>query len=193
MKEESVVKLPQRGGRGVWVKPFILTAAHCTKSDIDGRWAHHEEVETHLGKFRAAIFFVDPVSDIAVLGHADYQGDLPEDAAAFDSFCDSTEGFPLCRQKMEWNSHLPFPVSILNQDGEWMPGQARFCLERPILFTVDTLSPIDAGASGGPILNAAGELLALVSNGTSYGTHPYVYRALPEWILSEIHYHSSAP
>ena len=170
---------------------LILTAAHCIEFNTEGGMVlgdyHLEEVETHMGNFRVSPIFIEPLSDIAVLAEADNQ-EFGEDADAFWTFCDSTNGAVLCRERIR--ARKPFSVRIRNRDGEWVGGTAKKFDEWSHNICVDTSVQIHGGASGGPILTESGELVGIVSNtsegGLLTGTHPHPFRALPERILRQL-------
>jgi len=84
----ATVQLPKRGGQGVLIRGgLVMTAAHCIEWNADGGMAmgdwQVETVETACGKsFRMHPVFVEPRSDIALLGAPD--GGEPEFASDWE-------------------------------------------------------------------------------------------------------------
>jgi hypothetical protein len=134
---------------------------------------------------------VEPVADIAVLGSLDGQVFF-EETEQFESFCEDTKPVRLCRQLPEPGN--PFPVYILDNDGEWVRGKARIARKDAARIWVDAEQPIKGGASGGPIVNERGQLVAIVSVFSEPygrakvcdGLQPLCLRALPVWALKTI-------
>lgn len=205
-------------GRGVLVPGgFVLTAAHNVRWSVDGRMAgggsHVEVVETCNGeRFAMAVTAVEPVADIAVLEAMDDQA-APDDAEAFDNWCDSTEPVPISRRlnSATTSSRLSVQAALRNsEDGlyilthtsGWLRGAVFLnphTLRRRGDLRLDVEAPILKGTSGSPIVDSSGELVGLVSTAKvvpqgepTIGRMPFAFRALPRWVSAEISSASSA-
>ena len=164
--ENAVVQIPSMGGRGVLVGDIILTAAHCVNFSTDGGMVlgdyFIEEVETRCGqRLKVTPLAVEPVADIAVLGCLDPQS-CPKEADAYEHYCSATAPVPLARGCV--TCRHGFPVRILNADGRWVRGKAELFDEKLPGIFIEADREIEGGASGGPILNLDGELVAIASN-----------------------------
>ena len=169
---------------------FIITAAHCVEWKfpwIALRPEHHlSDIKTPHDDFKAMTFAVEPVSDIAVLGSP-----LPQihyfENEDFDRICEPIIPLQLM-QKIPADLE-EFPVWIWTHHNTWVKGVARYS-QRAIfgcaIFSYTTDFPIEAGTSGGPIVNREGELVGVVSNGTTDCAAGFLPLALPAWILKEI-------
>ena len=192
--DRAIVRLPKLGGHGVLVPGgMILTAAHCIDFSTTGGMVlgdHFiEEIETHIGRIKARPMIVEPVTDVAVLGCPDDQF-FPDDADTFEKFCETTIPITLARQRIKYRH--PFEVRIRDKDGTWMNGIAETFNQSSPMLWIASDREIKGGASGGPILNTAGELVAIISNSSSpsaeksIGRCPRPLKALPVWICQEI-------
>ena len=178
---------------------LIITASHCLHFSSKGDMTCEDlfmllalgdyflnAVCGDKGKLLVETLSFDPVSDVAVLGSPDNQS-LPEDADAFDEFCERVQPVKLLR-------HIPKPraefrVWIRTHTNTWVAGQATYSCGRG--FAYDTKIEIPYGTSGGPIVNDNGELVGVVSHGvtTRYkglykSAAPLLPLALPVWILN---------
>jgi hypothetical protein len=190
-----VVTVPFGEGVGMLVGNAILTAAHCVNYAAVGPMAvddtHIEEIETFNGnRLKTALMAVEPVYDIAVLGSLDGQ-DCPEEAAAFQQFCQATQPVPLASSTISTGKGLT--VSIRNRDGTWVEGSSMIPSNDVPVFCFETKKLVERGASGGPVLNQRGELVGLVSTThESHGNHlptlwcPRPLRALPVWLCEKL-------
>jgi len=194
VKQATVYLLTKGGGRGRGVLVsgnLILTAAHCTTFDTSGAMAldHHRIEVIRVGRLtlKVAPYVVEPVRDIAVLGSLDNQAFF-EEVEVFEAFCERTHPVPLRIEP--YKIRQPFDVYILNRDGNWTKGTATFWNEDGCSVCIEPRKKIKGGASGGPIVNDAGELVGIVSvsgeTGSLVGLAPFPYRALPVWIRDRI-------
>lgn len=191
--DRAIVKLPKVGGHGVLVPGgIILTASHCIDFSTTGGMVlgdHFvEEIETHLGFIKASPLIVEPVTDIAALGCPDDQV-FYDEAEAFNNFCETTKPIPLAIKRIRCRH--PLAVRIHDKDGSWISATAESFNDSSPMLWITTDKQIKGGASGGPILNMAGELVAIVSNssslsdGKSAGRGPRPLMALPAWVCEK--------
>jgi S1-C subfamily serine protease len=197
--EAAVVELTRPNGRGVLLPGgFILTAAHCLEWTAEGHMAlgddHLEPIQTAGGQsLLLSVLAVEPVADIAVLGPPDDQR-LPEQALSFDRFAVETEPVPLHRREIRRNE--PFGVFVLNRDRGWIEATAVALRTNDPGLVLESREPIQGGASGGPVVTAAGELVGVVSwsedppvhapDRTLYGRAACPLTALPVWLVNEL-------
>jgi S1-C subfamily serine protease len=196
----ATVQLPTKGGQGVLVPGgFVLTAGHCVAWSLEGGMAlgdrYFERIVTPGGAdFRLEVLAVEPVSDIAVLGTVDGQV-LPEDAMAFDEWCDETA--PVRVSCDDFDLGVAVPVHILAHTRAWIRARATrygFGSEGPdgrVWFAAE--HAIESGTSGGPVIDGSGYLVGVVSfaGGTDGdagfdGRMPRPHLALPSWIWRHI-------
>ena len=191
----AIVDLPEKEGRGVLVAGnFILTAAHCVHFETSGSMAGglafptFEKVRTAHGGLNSEVWVVEPVSDVAALGEPSPElidDPVPDD---FREFCEKTKPASLCVD--DFKLFEGFPVRIYGLGGEWIEGTAKQCGEDAYHLHVVAAKKIERGASGGPIVNESGELVAIVSwfsEGEPFdGSAPRPHMALPAWIVRRI-------
>jgi S1-C subfamily serine protease len=193
----ATVYLPDKGGQGVLVAGgFVLTAAHCIEWSGEGAMVLGDHylatAKTKSGAaFKLSVYAADPVSDIAVLGEPDNQV-FTEDADAFEAFREATTGLLVSAD--DFDREVPFSVHILSHQGEWIRARAtRYGLD-PIPGSSVFLkaeSSIEAGTSGGPIVDEDGRLIGIVSvasggEETRSGSAPRPHLALPVWVWRRI-------
>lgn len=197
---KATVRITKRGGLGVFVPGgLILTAAHCINFSCGGRMSSAlassgeftEDVKTSIGECKAEPVAVEPCSDLAALCSVDGQI-APVDASAFDAICEAIQPVPVCRKHHKVGDR--FPIYVRAHTGKWISGKAVLaCGNSPSLF-LETESRILGGTSGGPIVNASGELVGIVSSSEDSaksakmftGSGAYVALALPVWIRRRI-------
>jgi Trypsin-like peptidase domain len=195
----ATVSLPDKGGQGVLVPGgFVLTAAHCVEWSGDGAMVlgdpYVASVEPKVGaSFKLSVYAVDPVADIAVLGGPDNQI-FSDYADAFESFCEATAPVHIRADNIRVNA--PVSANVLSHKDTWIKATATrhgtsFTLLGPSLF-IEARSSIEAGTSGGPVVDDAGRLIGIVSTagGTSdetrEGTMPRPHLALPAWVWRRV-------
>ena len=126
----------------------------------------------------AECMFVDPVSDLAVLGPPDNQ-DLSEECDAYEAFVEQLAAFSTA-------DILPTPLSHEMPEGEigWvfsLAGKWQQCrmsqVGGPLWLSG---ASIDAGMSGSPILSANGRAVGVI---VSNHAQPRLWHGLPSWIF----------
>lgn len=192
---QAIVTIPKLGGRGVLVPGnVILTAAHCIGYGLSGGMVlgdyYIEEIETiDMERLKVSPLAIEPVCDIAALGALDEQV-FPGESMLFDKFCEKTRPAPLCSSN--YQPFEEFQVFVYGHNGIWIAGRAEF---HPPWIWIETEQPIKGGASGGPIVNEAGELVSICSNFTevndpqknkSNGHSAFINSALPVWLHKRI-------
>lgn len=190
----ATVRLPRKQALGVYVGGgFILTAAHCVTYDGNGAMAlgdpFIEQVETSKGSYWTDVVAVEPVSDIAVL-KATEDDSLVDDWEKHLDFCNETRPVALLHRPRSFTGLTP--VHILTPTMKWVKGIAQ--VHTPGLSTSEVIAreSIMGGASGGPIIDAAAQLVGITSIfsdpgpvGVS-GPAPCPCCALPGWIYKKI-------
>jgi hypothetical protein len=145
---------------------LVVTAAHCLPNLPPANpYPHPKEriCEDLLSSFDGAknkvwseCLFADPVADIAVLGCPDEQN-LQEEAAAYHSLTDNVPALTIAKARSVrgW---------LLALDGaSWIPTTIRVVSD--IYGTTLSIGPPEAGMSGSPILNNAGQAVGIVAVG----------------------------
>jgi len=202
-EEEKAVLRVGKGGRGFVVettdkKRYVLTVAHCLPK-IAGRDlppAHpgrypdectYKKLLAPLGQKPAVIaqcLFVDPISDLAILGQPDNEV-FEEAAAAYNALVEGRPALKISQRVVEYD-HSPdkgAPGSLLSLEGHWYS-----CAVHPrgaSLQVTATAQPIRSGMSGSPILDADGDAIGAVSTGDGIFPNPRLLGALPGWFLAK--------
>jgi hypothetical protein len=179
-------------GRGFVVQGhesrLVITAAHCLPERPTGFSIRHNSESVYrrlIGPLEEAptitgdCYFVDPVSDLAVLGAPDSQ--------AFWKECDAFEAF------LEARPALPVAVvdDGLKYQGTgwmlWLSGEWSRCqiTHRGGPLWTKSERSIDGGMSGSPILNGVG-VYAGDDEGEGGGPHPRLFHHLPVWLAREL-------
>jgi hypothetical protein len=152
-------------------------------------------------KVWAALQFVDPIADVAVLGEPDGQN-WPEEAEAYKELTDAAQPLAIARLPL---THKPLARSLpsgekvellgppqaqtrgwmLALDGHWFSCDVH-AFERS-LWIRNATSDIASGMSGSPILDDDGAALGIVSVSGSRegGPNPFLARNLPGWLLDD--------
>jgi len=192
--EKATVKLPDVGGQAVLVKGgFLLTAAHCLELLTTGGIALGDRSPVLVApptgsQFRAAALSVEPLSDIAVLAELDHSD---ESRASFYEFADNTTAVEISLDEPHFGEW--FDVYILSYNGEWLEGRAAIWQPHARCLGICSMNKIESGTSGGPVVDAAGRLVAIMSRTSEHnhgdgfvasGARPST--ALPAGILREI-------
>jgi Trypsin-like peptidase domain len=202
-----------KGGRGFVVNGYVITAAHCLPADDDnrlllppahlGRYAHENTYQNLLGPLGgeqtvwASCVFVDPMSDIAVLGGPDDQV-LPEQWMIYldQIVCDAnafTVGSPPLSHTVYEGGPDGYYIDpdelqhgtghIQSLEGEWIPCVIeRWHRQRRFLFVKDE-ALVRSGMSGSPVLSKDGKAIAILSTNNQC---PVITECLPQWLLREM-------
>ena len=172
---------------------LVVTAAHCLPKMPPATPASHYYERTYQGLLgtidgskkdvSAECLFADPVADIAVLGCPDEQEFSSE---PYDSLVDDAPALRIdtVRNGRGW-------LLALSRN-RWVAttSAVSFGLQGAFLST----GPTEAGMSGSPILNDAGQAVGLVAvghetinggarTGEDAGPQPILTRNLPGWLL----------
>jgi hypothetical protein len=199
--EKAIVTVTKKGGQGVLVSGnLIVTAAHCVDFSCEGEMVlgewYIEEIETTLGRLKVCPLAIGPVSDIAVLGALDGQ-EFPDEQEKFEQFCWLVKPVSICTKDPELQENMlydEFPVYVHTHKRVWIEAKARLWgLQRNMVW-IDTDQQIEGGTSGGPVVNAAGELVGVISNAStitealpkSTGRIPRPHLTLPVWVWQQI-------
>ena len=186
----ATVRLPDLDGQGVLIPGgLIATAAHCVSLEIDVVGAstgdaHPITIETESGDtFELAVLFIDPIADLAVLDKDQETGE------EFYAFIENTNPIPM--SAIDPPPFEKFPVRIRSHERLWVTGEAQCCNQHRAKVCFETIGSVKCGTSGGPIVDASGMLVSVVSHGMDRGDQfvgmaPFVRRSLPMWLLERI-------
>lgn len=180
---------------------LIVTAAHCLphlppRQGYDSTGFGHifKKLLGPLGKKRtvwAECFFVDPISDIAVLGSPDNQS-LFKAADDYEALLESVEPIPIGDGPEEGRGWL------LSLEGEWF-GCTVNCESSSPVYITHTAQPIKGGMSGSPIILGDGTAIGVLcasmvtfKNGERVdlmdeigSANPRLMRDLPGWLIGQ--------
>ena len=191
------VSLRGHRGRGVLIPGgYILTAAHIPLSAADClKWRPTPlvplpfmdpvEVETAAGEsWTAAADFISVVDDIAIL----WPPRKPEEYEQWKAFFLRTDTIPIVESVAVGD-----PLYVQDPAGEWVESVADPPHELfPLLFSKSS-KPAGGGSSGSPVVNRAGELVAVhvgcpedTRDGTFRLCHVLPGRALPPWAMERL-------
>jgi len=194
------VRRPERFIRSHFVeRRLIVTAAHCLPKMPPGQPSFSDErtYRSLLGSLDgskknvwAECVFADPIGDVAILDSPDGQAseEFSNAADAYSALVDETPALPIGRARSGrgW-------ILALSSD-RWIETtlKARSTMWGPIL----EVGPTEAGMSGSPILNHAGQVVSIVSQGhetvgengireVEDATQPILTLNLPGWLLAD--------
>jgi len=197
--KRAVVKVGE--GRGFVVESarsrLVITAAHCLPR-LPVPHPHANEERTYwrllgpLGRepvVTSECCFVDPVSDLAVLGPPNNQS-LSSEADAYDQLVESSAALPIASVPAEFK--VQFTGWLLSLPGAWCA-----CIVSHYgggLWITDASEGIIGGMSGSPILNGDGAAIGVMSctSGTDGEVHveggpnPRLLFHLPIWLVDEM-------
>jgi hypothetical protein len=171
---------------------LVITAAHCLPHFPPCASASSLEERTYPGLLAeineqpsvwTECLFVDPISDIAVLGSPDTQA-LSEQADAYGRLIEARSPVPIANPKRNAQAWL------LSLEGGWFPCTVQH--NGGALWLFNAKEGIVAGMSGSPIISDDGAAIGIVcvSGGTagtgrhtSGGPNPRLAHHLPGWVL----------
>jgi len=172
---------------------LLLTAAHCVDWNCltmanSGEY-HLAKVNARGSAFVANVCAIEPCSDTAVLGCPDNEI-FHREAQVFQELCDG-----IAPVKLSQDTPKPFerfPVWTLTHHGAWISGMALYGIAES-QFSFETLCEVPDGTSGGPIVNCRGELVGVVSYGTTRPANKkftssagFLPLALPGWVFARL-------
>jgi hypothetical protein len=192
----AVVKVGD--GRGFVIEGererYIITAAHCLPHLPPAHAASYAEERHYFGlvgplggdaSIAVQCLFVDPVSDLAVLGEPDGQ-ELFEEAEAYEALVDAATVLPVGGIADEAEAWL------LGLDGRWF--RCNVWRNGVALWLKDAAQSVEGGMSGSPIL-ANGKAIGVVATAggtadssiyTEGGPEPALAQCLPVWLAGVI-------
>jgi S1-C subfamily serine protease len=183
-------------GRGFLVAGgYILTAAHCVPSSIDGQMALGDHylikiIAANGNQLTGEVVAVEPVSDIALIGMPDDQV-FPDKASQFERFAESTAALHLCADEFPFGES--FPIHVFTHEGAWITGMAAQWKQNAHTLHMETQPPIMGGTSGSAVFNDQGDVIGVVSTATdadidseSSGTCSRPCQSLPVWAWQTI-------
>jgi len=166
---------------------FFITAAHCMNWAWTPEWPIPRPgfgtISTKWGELIINVVAIEPVSDVAVLG-PNPDASL-ENAEAYDELLERKISIKVLREAPK--SFAPFPVWIRMHTKGWVAGKVTQSGDGT--FRYKTEIEIPCGTSGGPIVNDQGELVGVVSHGTTGykgqfdSEAPLLPHVLPPWVL----------
>jgi Trypsin-like peptidase domain len=185
-------------GRGFVVEGLrdrlIVTAGHCLPTLPPCMSASYTEERTYeriLGKLGqeqnvwAECLFVEPVSDIAVLGAPDSQ-DLYNECSKYQALVDELTPLPISDFPAEASARL------LSLENQWFGCKVRHIGRA--LWIFDAATGIVGGMSGSPIIDDDGRAIGVLCTSasgpnekhTEGGPNPRLVANLPGWLLNEV-------
>jgi hypothetical protein len=187
------------GGRGFVVQArewfrhyYVITAAHCLP-EIPRPPVEREHWEETFGNMlgplggEATVWaeckYVDPISDIAVLGTPDRQA-LFKEAAAYDALME-----PLTPLRAGDAAPTETSAYLVALDGHLVDCTVT---HSGGLLWIEATDEIAGGMSGSPVLSRAGAAIGIVSQSTgslnrdTNGISPRLITHLPAWLLLEL-------
>jgi hypothetical protein len=175
---------------------YVITAAHCLPKLPPATLGAYTEELTYrsllgpLGKkpkIWAECLFVDPLSDVAVLGAVDNQK-LGEQAEAYEAMLEALPPFPVADVPVRGE------VWLYALDGRWFSAEVSRLPGSRGFYLTGTAEAIRGGMSGSPIRLASGKAIGVVSTSMgSAGEEDHreacgiaLTRALPVWLVREL-------
>ncbi len=166
---------------------YVITAAHCLPRLPTPHRAAYTKKKMYrnlLGPLGTApsiwgeCLFVDPVSDLAVLGRPSGQDFGEKVVAAWDEFIEEIEPLDLDPDDQ------PTRGWMLSLEKQWMPCTIQ-STRYGHLMVKGTAGDIVAGMSGSPILSDNGRVVGVVSI-TGHWPQAHLPSALPQWLARQL-------
>jgi hypothetical protein len=185
---------PGEGGQGVYIgNHFVLTAAHCLDFDTHsgnalGGYNIYYIDRPEGDPIWCSPVFIDPCSDLAVIGACDDQV-IPERFFEFQRFFRDIAPIRIRRDPLPPGE--PIHCEIRSHLGSWISGRMTQEYCEPFAF-LEADENILGGTSGGPIVDDDGNIIAIVSTGGGMGEETTEARNsvpslwLPPWLLEEV-------
>ena len=156
-----------------------------------------------LPKVWCEVLFVDPVSDIAVLGTPETQ-EATNQADAYDALVNAVEAIPVIalqydrkvlREAQPGGGRFSGPLLdwprakadtwLLSLDRRWI--KCRINARHRALAITDAAETIKPGMSGSPVLTRGGAVGVVCAGGShGSGPQPVLAGCLPGWLLREV-------
>jgi S1-C subfamily serine protease len=174
---------------------YVVTCAHCLPSgqELHGQGFSSAVDRTFFGLLHlpgeqttaaAECLFVDPISDVAVLGAPDHQ-DLTEEYRKFLRLMESVIPLTIANVTGETSAWL------LSLEGEWFTCKVE--RDNQKLWLSDPAQPIAGNMSGSPIVNNEGAAIGVLGSadlGSSdihnISLQTFLPQAIPLWLAIDI-------
>jgi hypothetical protein len=177
---------PFEGKRQFTRERVVITAAHCLpqipQDVFDDEGKLYKNLLGLLDDRKRGVWaeclFVDPVSDIAILGTPHLQ-DLSEKHEAFLELMNKANPVRISRLRMFDGRAL-----VLSLKGEWLPIQVHYGPGNR-RFWIEDSSPLQPGMTGSPIMTKGDTAIGLLSTAADHGVaavHPLLAHRLPGWL-----------
>jgi len=211
----SVIRVD--GGRGFVVgtddERFVITAAHClphfpsSMSVPGGIERTYAKLLGPLDGKRNSVWaeccFVDPISDLAVVGSPDRQN-LDKEADAYDALVGAAVALPIGDFPLT-RSPIPLPAIplwetipamilgppsaeckawLLSLDGQWF--RCDVTLGNRALTINAAADKLAGGMSGSPIVSDDGKAIGVAVATPGDAAQPSLPRQLPRWLIEKI-------
>jgi Trypsin-like peptidase domain len=197
--KRAVLSVGNEGGRGFVVEldhtRVVVTAAHClpelpvAQSSSFGEHTYFNLLAPLGGKptVTTECWFVDPVSDLAVLGPPDYEI-LSAQHGAYVELMKSAVALSIAPVLGKPESESP--GWLLSLKGKWI--RCGVTHNGGPLYVTDAKEGIIGGMSGSPILDDDGSAIGVLTNSggsgevhTESGPNPRLIYHLPLWLCCE--------
>ena len=173
-------------GRGFVIRGdpdrLIITAAHCLpRLHVDYPWTTDKRIcWDFIGPLKekpsitVECLFVDPVSDLAVLGPPDREK-LSDKYEGYRGLVMRRPTLPIAPLRQTAIRSRGAAGWLLSIDGAWVSCKVR---QRNGTLSMETAEAFAAEMLGSPILNARGVAIGAIS----YTVHPHLCDRLPAWL-----------
>ena len=179
----------------------IVTASHCIPRLIDPNLIGGDPLlvtvhpmDSPKDRIELLVRFVDPCSDVAILGDENWQLDLcelevigPKYQEAFLKFFEIRGGLEIRVEELPTDE--PCPVYVHTIDGRWLSGKVQHSDPWSPFLGIDFKGSPKPGTSGSPVFDEAGRAVGIVvSSAMQKDRHSVVSLAgaLPGWAINRI-------